>query len=125
MSSSKDATFKVTIDQEYTWDLRWKDVREIERQISTLRDKDVTWMKIRQELNDWTIQELSIIVWAGIRKDAPNMTPDVIMEKAPFTLQDEFVGKFCQAIMAATPEYLKKRVEELQRESLSTTPPQS
>jgi hypothetical protein len=98
------------------WRLRWRDIAEIEHALEQLEGKKSTWWQFRARMQEWSIRDFALVLWAGLRHTGKFKDPDELLEVADFTLQDAFLSKFSDQIVNALPDDLKKKFQEAQTE---------
>jgi hypothetical protein len=119
--SRRRGEFTIQLDKPRTWRLRWKDAKAIEDALSqTNGDKQANWMAFRAKMQDWSVDDYAIVIWAGVRHEMPSIEPSDILEIADWTVQDEFAHKFAESLKSALPDDVKKKVEDKQKAMLKS-----
>ncbi len=93
------------------WRLRWKDIAALEDYLSQRRGKRVGWMEIQTSLTDLPIAEFGAILWAGLRHENAELSPEDVMEQADYSLLNRFMVELGQRMSEAMPEAYRKKVE--------------
>lgn len=102
----------VELDKPRIWRLRARDVAEIEHALEQLEKKRVTWYEFRARIQQWSVHDQALVLWAGLRHEDPGITPDFVMDNADYLTLDRFVMDFGERLQENMPEGFKKKAAE-------------